>query len=176
MLHFLAQTANNFDFETSTQVTSTGDTTMATGILMAIMIGSIISYLVGAFLLGRVFQKAGRPMWPAFVPIYNAWVLLEVAGKPGWWVLINFVPFIGSVIYLILFIVASLELAKRFSKSAVFAVFGLVIFPIIGYAILAFDQSKYSPQLASSDTGPYNGGVPPTDQTQSPQPPQNASV
>lgn len=173
MLHFLAQTANNFDFETSTQVTSTGDASVVTGIFTALMIGSIISYLVGAFLLGKVFQKAGRPMWPAFIPFYNLWIFFEIAGKPGWWVLINFVPFIGSVIYLILFVVASLELAKRFSKSAVFAIFGLIIFPIIGYAILAFDQSKYSPQLASSDTGPYNGGISPTDQAQ---PPQSASV
>ncbi len=100
-------------------------------------------YLVASFLLSKVFKKAGRPAWEAFVPIYNTWVLFELGGKPGWLILLAFIPFVGGLIVLVISLLVSLELAKRFGKSSVFGIFGLWLFSLIGYAILAFDNSTY---------------------------------
>src|SRR5436190_17593861 len=36
----------------------------------------------------RIFTKAGRPAWAAFVPIYSTIVLLEVVGRPVWWIIL----------------------------------------------------------------------------------------
>jgi hypothetical protein len=36
----------------------------------------------------KVFQKAGKPGWAAIVPIYNYIVILEIAGKPLWWIIL----------------------------------------------------------------------------------------
>jgi hypothetical protein len=79
-------------------------------------------------------------------------VLMEVAGKPGWWAfasLLSFIPFIGWIIPLVVNIIALLEVAKRFGKSTVFAIFGLVIFGFVGFPILGFGDAKYNPGLAS---------------------------
>lgn len=148
MFQLLAQTAQDFTY-TTTDV-DTGYLGMS---LAAIFIIGIVLYLVSAFIVGKMFQKADRPMWAAFVPIYNTWVLFEIAGKPGWWALVSLIPYVGGVIFFVLYIIAALELAKRFGKSTVFAIFGLIIFSLIGYIILAFDSSEYK-VTASEPTTP----------------------
>jgi hypothetical protein len=128
---------------------STADTAAALGGLGLLLFIGLALYLISSFFLYKVFKKAGRPGWAGFVPVYNAWVLFEIAGKPGWWALLvipSFIPVIGllfSVAYFVLSLLAALELAKRFGKDQVFAIFGLWLFSIVGYAILAFDDSKY---------------------------------
>lgn len=116
------------------------------GLFLVLMLGL---YLVSSFFLYKVFKKAGRPGWAGFVPVYNAWVWFEISGKPGWWALLiipSFIPIIGllfSLAYFVLTLLAALELAKRFGRSQVFAIFGLWLFSIVGLGILAFDNSKY---------------------------------
>ncbi len=66
--------------------------------------------------LWKVFEKAGKPGWAAIVPIYNLVVLMKVAGKPLWWVLLMFIPFINIVVLLLVYI----EVAHRFGKSTGF--------------------------------------------------------
>lgn len=127
--------------------TTTGDDAASAAFLGAFLTGYlvfiVVFYLIVSFVLSKVFTKAGRPAWAAFVPIYNGWVMFEIAGKPGWWVLSSFIPFIGPLIAFVLYIIVSLELAKRFGKSSTFGIVGLWLFSVIGYAILAFDDSKY---------------------------------
>ena len=40
----------------------------------------------------KVFVKAGEPGWAAIVPIYNIFVLLKIAGKPAWWIILMIIP------------------------------------------------------------------------------------
>jgi hypothetical protein len=102
------------------------------------------------FTIWKVFTKAGQAGWKAIIPIYNTWTLFEIAGKPGWWallVLLFVIPYVGLLFglgYVVLNIIAALELAKRFGKSQTFAVLGLVIFSFVGYPILAFGDAKYN--------------------------------
>lgn len=116
------------------------------GVFLVLLLGL---YLLSSFFLYRVFEKAGRPGWIGFVPIYNSWVLFEISGKPGWWALLiipSLIPLVGflfSIAFLVLTLLASLELAKRFGRSQIFAVFGLWLFSLVGLGILAFDSSKY---------------------------------
>ncbi len=122
---------------------STTTTTVDGGAMVAYLVFGIILYLIFSYILSRVFTKASKPAWAAYVPIYNGWVLFEIGGKPGWWVLAGLIPFIGGIIAFVLYIIVSLEIAKRFGKSSVFGVFGLWLFSLVGYTILAFDSSKY---------------------------------
>lgn len=91
----------------------------------------------------KIFEKAGRPGWTAIVPIYNAWTLFEISGKPGWWALIGLIPYVGWLAVLVLYIIAMLELARRFGRDNVFAVFGLIVFQIVGFFILGFGDDEY---------------------------------
>ena len=36
----------------------------------------------------KTFTKAGKPGWAAIIPIYNVVVLLQIAGRPVWWILL----------------------------------------------------------------------------------------
>jgi hypothetical protein len=86
----------------------------------------------------RVFVKAGQPGWTAIVPIYNLYILCKITGKPGWWVLLWFIPLVNVVIKLLV----DIELSKRFGKEAAFGV-GLWLLPIVFYPILAFGNAQY---------------------------------
>ncbi len=86
----------------------------------------------------KVFEKAGKPGWAAIIPIYNYIILLEIIGKPVWWVILLFIP-IANII--VLFII-SFKLAEAFGKSAGFGI-GLVFLPFIFYPILGFGDAEY---------------------------------
>ena len=87
----------------------------------------------------KVFVKAGQPGWAAIVPIYNAYVFLKIAGKPGWWLIMLFIP----VLNLVFGIMALAAFAKKFGKGGGFVV-GLIFLPVVFYPILAFGDAQYS--------------------------------
>lgn len=96
-----------------------------------------------------VFTKAGKPGWAAIIPIYNVIVLLEIVGKPIWWVILYFIPLVNIIIA----ILVCLELARVFGKSAGFAI-GLLLLPFIFFPILAFGDAKYSGAPAAQPAQP----------------------
>ena len=85
-----------------------------------------------------VFRKAGQPGWAAIIPIYNVIVLLQVAGKPIWWIILSFIPIANVVVSILLCIGVS----QNFGKGGGFAI-GLFLLPIIFYPILAFGSAQY---------------------------------
>ncbi|MFN8006423.1 MAG: DUF5684 domain-containing protein [Terriglobia bacterium] len=88
----------------------------------------------------KVFTKAGQPGWAVLIPIYNAYILLMISGKPGWWLLLMFIPLVNIVVG----ILALAGLAANFGKGAGFVV-GLLFLPFIFCAILGFGDAKYAP-------------------------------
>lgn len=85
-----------------------------------------------------VFRKAGQDGWKCLIPFYNIYVLMGIAGKPGWWMFLLFVPLVGVAILLF----AMLSLAKKFGRSELFGV-GLLLLPMIFFPLLAFGGSEY---------------------------------
>ncbi|MBI4481026.1 MAG: signal peptidase I [Acidobacteria bacterium] len=98
--------------------------------LVVLMIGSI----------WKVFTKAGKPGWACIVPIYNVIVLLEIAGKPLWWILLMIIPLVNIVIAILL----AIEVAKKFGQSAGFGL-GLAFLPFIFYPVLGYGSARYQP-------------------------------
>ncbi len=101
----------------------------------------------GAFILvalWKVYEKAGKPGWAALIPFYNAYVLLKIAGRPGWWLLLILVPLVNLVIT----IIVALDVAKAFGKGTGFGI-GLFFLSFIFYPILGFGSATYRPPPAS---------------------------
>jgi hypothetical protein len=102
----------------------------------------------------KVFAKAGKPGWAAIVPIYNTIVMLEIVGRPIWWIVLLFIPFVNFVVWIII----ALDLAKSYARSTGFGL-GLIFLPFIFYLILGFGPATYvGPAAASGNMG---GGMAP---------------
>jgi Family of unknown function (DUF5684) len=91
--------------------------------------------------LWMTFTKAGKPGWGAIIPIYNAILLLQIAGRPIWWIILLFIPLVNVVIG----IIVSLDIAKNFGKGVGFGI-GLALLGFIFYPILGFGSAQYQPQ------------------------------
>lgn len=91
--------------------------------------------------LWKVFTKAGKPGWAAIIPIYNAIVMLQIAGKPVWWVILLLIPLVNVVVAIMMYI----AFARNFGKGVWFAL-GLAFFSIIFIPILAWGSAQYQPQ------------------------------
>jgi len=118
--------------------TSTGISPLGAGIGMGIMICYLAVLLLIIIGMWKVFEKAGKPGWAAIIPIYNLVVLLEIVGKPIWWIILMLIPLVNLIVYIIILV----ELAKRFGKGVGFAI-GLLIFPFICFPILGFGSAQY---------------------------------
>lgn len=98
-------------------------------------IAAIVLSIAG---LWGIFTKARKPGWAALIPIYNVVVLLQVIGKPWWWVILLIIPCVG----LIMWIFVSIELAKVFGKGAGYTI-GLILLGFAFLPLLGFGDAKY---------------------------------
>jgi hypothetical protein len=128
---------------------------MGAGFTILFILVGLAAYLFYGYCLGLVFQKAGQPLWAGFVPIYNTYIMLKIVGRPGWWLILYFIPFINFIITIIVY----LDLAKSFGKGVGFAL-GLIILPFIFIPILAFSDARYLGPVAGPG-GPSAGYPPP---------------
>ena len=90
--------------------------------------------------LWKLFTKAGKPGWAAIIPIYNTIVMIQIAGKPLWWILLFFIPVVNVVVSVLVMV----GLAKNFGRGAGTAV-GLVLLPMVFLLILGFGSAEYKP-------------------------------
>ncbi len=88
----------------------------------------------------KIFEKAGQAGWKCIIPIYSTIVLLQIVGKPWWWLLLMlFVP----VVNVILAIYVIHLLSKSFGKGVGFTL-GLIFLSFIFFPILAFGKASYT--------------------------------
>ena len=85
--------------------------------------------------LWKIFKKAGKPGWASIIPIYNIYIMCEIAEKEWWYVLLSCVPFANIYAMIVLYN----GMAKRFGKSGGF-VAGMILLPVIFFPILAFGK------------------------------------
>jgi len=135
---FLAQTYN-YSYDVSAPTVSAGLAAGALFVFLIWMLFALVIALVGIVALWKIFVKAGQPGWAAIIPIYNMYIMLKVIGRPGWWIILFFIPFVNFIIT----IVMALDLGKAFGKDAGFSIVLLWLFSIIGYLILGFGKAEY---------------------------------
>lgn len=107
-----------------------------------------IVYVIVSLLLGRIFKKAGVASWIAWVPFYSTWKTLELGGQQGFWAVLTVIPIVNYVAIVFMYI-AMYKIGLKFGKQSWFILLGIFV-PIVWYAWLAFDDSKWSPKLAKT--------------------------
>jgi Family of unknown function (DUF5684) len=108
----------------------------------------LLVVLLAIVSLWKVFSKAGQPGWASIIPIFNLYIWCKAVGRPGWWVILMFIPFVNFII----FIIVSIDMAKSFGKGVGFGV-GLAFLGIIFLPILAFGSAQYQGPSVSTSGG-----------------------
>jgi len=115
-------------------------------VAMIIWLAFIVLMIVSVW---KVFTKAGKPGWASIIPIYNVVVMLEIAGKPIWWIILFFIPIANLVVGILMLA----GIAKNFGRG-VGTVIGLILLPIVFWPILAFGSAEYKPGAAAPAAEP----------------------
>ena len=95
-----------------------------------------------------IFKKAGVKPWQSWVPYLNSWRLLQLGGQKGWWVLIAFIPIVGSIFFIVYYWFAQFHIGRALGKSDYFVLLAIFLSPI-WFGILAFGGSTWAPKHVS---------------------------
>jgi len=109
------------------------------GLSLAIAGVALVIGILTIVAMWRVFTKAGQPGWASIVPFYNAYVLLKIVGRPGWWLVLLIIPGVN----LVFGIIVAIDLARAFGRGAAFGVLALFLFAPVGYCVLGFGEARY---------------------------------
>ena len=106
------------------------------GVIVPIIgLALVVGVIAGVW---KTFVKAGKPGWGAIIPFYNIILMLDIAGRPLWWILLFMIPLVNLVIG----IVVGIDIAKNFGKGTGFGL-GLAFLGFIFYPILGFGSAQY---------------------------------
>lgn len=98
----------------------------------------VAMYVYIALCLQTIAKKTNTPdLWMAWVPIIQAVLMLKIAQKPIWWILLLLIPLVNIVIG----ILVRMEIAKRRNKPEWWGI--LLIVPAVGIIVpgyLAFSD------------------------------------
>lgn len=113
------------------------------GIIFLLLYLAVIGVVIAG--LWKTFEKAGEPGWGSLIPLYNNYLMLKIADRPGWWLILFFIP----VVNFLIIILVSVDIAENFGKGAGFGL-GLAFLSVIFYPILGFGDATYQGGSTSS--------------------------
>ena len=114
----------------------------AAGMMAALGVIFIIAAIVGLIIIiafWKIFSKAGKPGWASIIPIYSSIVLLEIVGKPIWWIILLLIPGINLIMMIIILHRLSVSFGKDIGMTLL-----MLFLPFIGFPVLAFGDAKYT--------------------------------
>lgn len=102
------------------------------------ILAAIALFILIRFSYWKIYKKAGKPGWAAFIPVYSSIVFLQIVGRPIWWIAWMIIPFVNIIISITIII----DLVKSFGKNIGFAV-ATYFLRFLFLPILAFGKSEY---------------------------------
>ncbi len=113
------------------------DTTTIVWAFLVSLLVQVILYAIYVTFFAQWWmrEKAEQPGWAVFVPIYNLVSMTEIAKKPGFWVLLLFIPLVGIAFAIMLINGVS----KSFGKDEGFTA-GMIFLPFIFYPLIGFGK------------------------------------
>lgn len=116
-----------------------GGSVLQTEILgLAVFLVPLVLMILMIAGMWKAFEKADKPGWAAIIPIYNVIVLLQIVGRPVWWVILFFIPLVNFVVGILVLV----DTVKAYGQGIGFAL-GLLVLPVIFWPILGFGDARY---------------------------------
>jgi len=108
------------------------DTAMLAGLGLSQCVIALVIYVFMALALMTIAQKTNTENgWFAWIPILNVILMLMIAQKPIWWILLLLIPFVNIVIGIIVWM-AIAEIRGRPSWWGILMIVPIVNFVIVG--------------------------------------------
>lgn len=122
-------------------------------VLFIVLIVVIAFWIYSAICLMKIAKKTNTPNgWFAWIPILNIILMLQIAKKPLWWVILCLIPIVNIVILVIVWMVIAKALNKPEWLGIVFILSPLIsIIPIVGPFIGIIAAAVILGYLAFSD-------------------------
>jgi hypothetical protein len=129
-------------------------------VYLFVFLFAIAFYVIGAFFLMKVFEKAGvQGKWRAWVPVYNYLVFAKLGDVSPWVVLgaivLNLIPLLNYITWVVLVVVmimAAVRVNQKFGKD--WPILLLFLIPSVGVliwlGILAFGSSRWNNNVPPS--------------------------
>jgi len=112
----------------------------------------LIFFVIIQFIHGlgtfKLYEKCGFKSFLAFVPIYNALILMKIISRPWWWVILLFIPIINLLIVPVIWV----ETIKTFGKIKLIDTI-LVIFSA-GFYIYTINYTKNVKYIVDKNQNP----------------------
>ena len=88
----------------------------------------------------KLYEKAGRKSWEAFIPVYNSIILMKIINRPTWWTALLFIPVINLIMFIVVWVETLRSFGKNSSKDTLLGVFTLGLYI---YYINYFENVTY---------------------------------
>ena len=99
----------------------------------------------------KLYKLCGYKSYLAFIPIYNAIILMKIINRPWWWVILLFIPIINLLIIPVIWV----ETIRSFGKNKFIDTFLVLI--SLGFYIYSINYSKNLDYVVNRDINPKTG-------------------
>ncbi|MDA9018601.1 signal peptidase I [Flavobacteriaceae bacterium] len=96
----------------------------------------------------KLYVKSGYKSILAFIPVYNAVILMKIINRPTWWVILLFLPIINLLIFPVIWV----ETARSFGKNTTLDTIATVV--SLGFFIYLINYSSKSEYISERDINP----------------------
>ena len=96
----------------------------------------------------KLYVKSGYKSVLAFIPVYNAVILMKIINRPTWWVILLFLPIINLLIFPVIWV----ETARSFGKNTTLDTIATVA--SLGFFIYLINYSSKSEYISERDINP----------------------
>jgi hypothetical protein len=103
---------------------------MAGGFFLVMLVVFAAFYVYFALALQTIAKKTNTENdWWAWIPILNILLMLNIAKKPAWWIILFFIPLVSIVIAIIVF----MAIAEARNKPSWWGI--LMIVPVVNFIV-----------------------------------------
>tara|TARA_Y200000002_G_scaffold196506_1_gene162329 strand:- start:3039 stop:4736 length:1698 start_codon:yes stop_codon:yes gene_type:complete len=99
----------------------------------------------------KLYKLCGYKSYLAFIPIYNAIILMKIINRPWWWVILLFIPIINLLIIPVIWV----ETIRSFGKNKFIDTFLVLI--SLGFYIYSINYSNNLDYVVNRDVNPKTG-------------------
>ena len=99
----------------------------------------------------KLYKLCGYKSYLAFIPIYNAIILMKIINRPWWWVILLFIPIINLLIIPVIWV----ETIRSFGKNKFIDTFLVLI--SLGFYIYSINYSNNLDYVLNRDVNPKTG-------------------